>query len=206
VLLFGFRDTVEKKAHLLPPSNFYDEADLIRAAQRGDATAFSRLIERHHGAVRAYLVTRMPDAAEAEDLAQEIFLTAFHRLPGIEISVSLGAWLRGVAAKLLANHRRKFRAQPIGLNAELQTLIDGRIEDVSGAGRESARMDALRECLGLLDGPARQLVRERYGDGASLADLAVALGRKTSAISMQLHRLRAILAICIAEKLAASES
>lgn len=176
-----------------------DETSLIRAAQRGDLAAFGALVERHHGSVRACLAVRMNCAHDAEDLAQETLLVAFRKLPEIDPTLPLGPWLRGVAMHLLANHRRKFRAIPIGMNDELQALIDARLE---GADRECERMSALRECLDTLDGPARQLVNERYADGASIDELAARTRRKTSAISMQLHRLRGLLAECIDKRTA----
>ena len=175
-----------------------DETPIIRAAQRGDIAAFTQLVERHHRSVRGCLAVRMNSAHDAEDLAQEVLLVAFKKLPGIDATLPLGPWLRGIAMHLLANYRRKFRAIPIGLNDELQSLVDARLDCVE---RESERMGALRECLESLDGPARSLVNERYADGATLDELAARTGRKPSAISMQLHRLRAVLAGCIQRKL-----
>jgi RNA polymerase sigma-70 factor (ECF subfamily) len=179
-----------------------DETQLIRAAQRGDIAAFTELVERNHANVRACLAVRMNQASEAEDLAQEALLIAFRKLPSIDPTLPLGPWLRTIALNLLSNHRRKFRAMPVGLNDELQALIDTRMEAQFGAGRESERMLALRECLDELDGPSRELVRERYAEGATLDELAARLGRKTSAVSMQLHRLRASLSQCIHQRLA----
>ena len=83
-----------------------------------------------------------------------------------------------------------------------EALLDTQLDADFHAGRESEKMHALRECLEELDGPARALVRERYADGTSLDDLAARLGRKTSAVSMQLHRLRGLLGDCIAQRLA----
>jgi RNA polymerase sigma-70 factor (ECF subfamily) len=178
----------------MAPSGENDETALIRSAQRGDLAAFGALVERHHGSVRACLAVRMNCAHDAEDLAQESLLVAFRKLPGIDPTLPLGPWLRGIAMHLLANHRRKFRAVPIGMNEELQALIDARIEI---SDHESERMSALRECLETLDGPARALVNARYAEGATLDELAAQTRRKTSAISMQLHRLRGLLADCI---------
>lgn len=174
-----------------------DEAELIHAAQRGDVSAFSALVARHHAAVRACLAVRMIDVHEAEDLAQEAFIIAFRKLPESDPNLSLGPWLRGIALKLLANHRRKFRAQAAGSAADLRDLLDAEVAADFGAGREAETMSALRDCLDELEGPARQLLHERYADGASIDELAGRLGRKASTVTMQLHRLRGVLASCI---------
>jgi RNA polymerase sigma-70 factor, ECF subfamily len=185
--------------HDMTSSENTDETSLIRAAQRGDVTAFGALVERHHGSVRACLAVRMNSQHDAEDLTQETLIVAFRKLPGIDATLPLGPWLRGIAMNLLANHRRKFRAIPIGMNDELQSLIDARVEI---SDRESERMSALRECLETLDGPARALVNARYADGATLEELAARASRKPSAVSMQLHRLRGLLAECVENRLA----
>jgi len=52
-----------------------------------------------------------------------------------------------------------------------------------------------------VDGPSRRLLNERYAVGASLEDLAQRLQRKTSAVSMQLHRLRVVIGNCITLRL-----
>ncbi len=177
------------------------EADLIRAAQHGDLNAFGLLIERHHATVRATLAVRMNFSTEVDDLAQETFLTAFRKLPTLDPNMMLASWLRGVALNLLLNYRRKFRADPIGDNIELQELIDRRIGMDFREGHEDNKLFALKECLEELDGPARALIQERYSENATIDEIAARLKRKASAISMQLFRLRSILATCIDRRL-----
>jgi RNA polymerase sigma-70 factor (ECF subfamily) len=195
---------LETKDSIMESTAAPNEPQLIRAAQRGDMAAFSTLVKLHHGKVRAFLAVRMNNALEAEDLAQDTLILAFKKLPELDPERPMGAWLRGVAKHLLANHRRKFRAIPIGANEELQSLIDAQLEKDFHQQDESERMTALRDCLEQLEPPARQLLHDRYADETPLDDLAQRLGRKTSAVSMQLHRLRQMLATCIETKVSAT--
>jgi RNA polymerase sigma-70 factor (ECF subfamily) len=178
-----------------------DEADDVRAAQRGDAAAFSRLVDRHHHGVRACLAARMNDPHEAEDLAQEVFVTAFRKFAEFDPERPLAPWLRSIAFNLLRNHWRKFRAQAVGGHAELAALLDQRIAADCGPEREPRLLSALRDCVEQLDGPARDLVRLRYAEQQSVRDLSARLDRGYSALTMQLHRLRELLAECISRKL-----
>jgi len=76
-----------------PPS---PDAALVEAAQAGSTTAFSRLVERHQQAVRAFLRRTCGDWAMADDLAQETFLAAWSRIGRLERGASVRAWLCGI--------------------------------------------------------------------------------------------------------------
>ena len=178
-----------------------DEKQWVLAAQQGDAAAFSALVERHHRGVRACLIARMNDPHEAEDLAQEVFVTAFRKLADFDSARPMGPWLRSIALNLLRNHWRKFRAQAIGGNAELAALLDQRISAECSPEREPLLHAALRDCLEDIDGPARELLRRRYGEEESVRELSDRLQRGYSALTMQLHRLREVLAECIGRKM-----
>ena len=177
-----------------------DETRWVLAARKGDAAAFAALVERHHRSVRACLVARLHDPHEAEDLAQEVFVTAYRKLGEFDPSRPMAPWLRSIAVNLVRNHWRKFRAEAIGGNAELAALLDQRIVADCTPEREPLLYAALRDCLEHMDGPARDLLHRRYGEEETVRELSDSLQRGYSALTMQLHRLREVLAECIGDK------
>jgi len=72
-----------------------DEA-LVEAAQSGSTGAFARLVERHQQALRAFLRRTCGNWAQADDLAQETFLSAWERIDRLESGASVRAWLCGI--------------------------------------------------------------------------------------------------------------
>ena len=72
-----------------------DEA-LVAAAQAGSSEAFSRLVERHQQALRAFLRRACGNWAQADDLAQETFLAAWSRIEHLNAGASVRAWLCGI--------------------------------------------------------------------------------------------------------------
>ena len=171
------------------------DADLVQRAQEGDVAAFGVLVDRHQTLVRGWLRVRLVDWAAADDLAQEVFLTAFQRIRTYAGDAPFPAWLSGIARNHWRNHLRKHQAQAVGGSEELATLVDAA---PLLAGRDEDRLvEALRACLEPLGGTARDLLEQRYVLERSVRDLAAASGRGYSALTMQLHRLREALADCI---------
>src|SRR6185369_1636266 len=96
----------------MPPTfSESSEGDLVRAARQGSWPAFAELVRRHQDAVRACLAVRMDLPHEAEDLAQEAFVTAFRKLDDFDVDRPFGPWVRSIAFNLLRNHWRKFRVE-----------------------------------------------------------------------------------------------
>jgi RNA polymerase sigma-70 factor (ECF subfamily) len=76
---------------------FATELDLVAKARAGSAQAFGRLVDKHQQAVRAFLRRVCGDPAEADDLAQETFLTAWSTIERLRDGVRVSTWLCGIA-------------------------------------------------------------------------------------------------------------
>jgi RNA polymerase sigma-70 factor (ECF subfamily) len=61
-------------------SSEVSDLDLVRRAQAGDTEAFGELVERNRRAVFRAALAAVGSAAEADDVAQEAFVTAFRKL------------------------------------------------------------------------------------------------------------------------------
>ena len=86
------------------------EGALVGQTQAGSTRAFSQLVELHSQAVRAFLRRLTGNWAEADDLAQEVFVTAWQRLAYFDRTRELRPWLCGLAyRKFLASRRAFFR-------------------------------------------------------------------------------------------------
>src|SRR5262245_38821467 len=58
---------------------------------------FEILAKEHEPMLMAYILSMVPDAALAEDIAQEAFLIAFRKISSLRKEDSFAAWLRGIA-------------------------------------------------------------------------------------------------------------
>jgi RNA polymerase sigma-70 factor (ECF subfamily) len=82
------------------------DADLIARARRRDEAAWEALAREHQEAVfrLAYLI--LGDPADADDVAQEAFIRAYHALDRFDTSRAVRPWLLSIAANLARNRLR----------------------------------------------------------------------------------------------------
>ena len=83
-----------------------DDAVLVRRAQDGDTEAFGTLIERHRRAVFRAALAGVRSAAEADEVAQDAFVTAFQKLGGFRGEASFKTWLLAIAWRKAMDRRR----------------------------------------------------------------------------------------------------
>jgi RNA polymerase sigma-70 factor, ECF subfamily len=86
------------RPHSTPNTNHVvdDDSDLVRRARGGDLAAFGDLVERHRSIVYR-VAARMVGADDADDVTQDAFLRAFHRLDRFRGEAPFRGWLLRIA-------------------------------------------------------------------------------------------------------------
>jgi len=171
---------------------------------RGDS--FAHLVRENQMWVRGYFRARLQDWASADDLAQDVFVTAYLRRGTFRGESSLKTWLRGIAQNHLRNFIRKHRELAAGGSEELQMLLEQGCGQSEYAQPTHEKLDTLEECLRRLPDKARELLHHRYVLGKSVREISGETGKGQSALNMQFHRLRELLAECIRRELKRSEA
>lgn len=86
-------------------------AALIRRARSGSDEAFSRLVSDSQQAVRAFVRRLAVTADDADDLAQEAFVTAWSKIDRLHDGISFRTFVCGIAYRKALNDRRRFNHQ-----------------------------------------------------------------------------------------------
>ena len=76
---------------------------LVERAQAGDRCAYGALVERFQPTVFAVALTRTRNAAEAEDLAQDVFIHSMAKLGRLREPRCFAGWLRRVTVRMAIN-------------------------------------------------------------------------------------------------------
>ncbi len=160
-----------------------DGADVL-AARSGDRAAFARLHARYAPMVHAVLLARV-SAADADDLAQEVFLTAMRRLDDLRDARALGAWLAAMARNAAASVGR--RRAPAGLPGELEGSLAAHEPGVSPEAAEA--LEAIRA----LPEAFRETLLMRLVEGLTGPQIAARTGMTHGSVRVNLHRGMALL-------------
>ena len=160
-----------------------DEA-LMLAFQAGDQAAFDTLFERYRQAVWAFFRRRTPSAADAEELAQDVFLAVFQGRLRWEPRAPFRTYLFGIAFNVVSAWRRRAAAR-----ADERELVDVH----PAAGTDPMPALVVREALAALDDADREIVMLREFDALAYADIAVLLDIPLNTVRSRLFRARAAL-------------
>ncbi|MBK8097214.1 MAG: sigma-70 family RNA polymerase sigma factor [Planctomycetes bacterium] len=164
---------------------------------------FEILVREHIDSVRAFLLASLRDPVSAEDLLQESFLVAWRNLHRYDRKLPFGPWVRGIAAKLVLNWRRKLgRSKVHYCDDEMLAALDRRFEQFASLPGDTfdEQLDVLRGCLAGLTGPQRQAIALHYEHGLHCKEIARRLGIGFEAVKKHLQRGRAMLARCLQSK------
>jgi RNA polymerase sigma-70 factor (ECF subfamily) len=85
-----------------------EDDGLIRRAANGDRSAFGELYVRYARMVHAILLARVPPG-DAEDLVQEVFLSAMDKLRGLRTVAAFRGWLGSIARRRAIDYFREAR-------------------------------------------------------------------------------------------------
>ncbi len=175
---------------------------LVMDAAAGSRAAFAQLVRRNHESVRTFLCRHLPHPDAADDLAQEVFLTAYRQISTYHGQGRFESWLLGIARnKALEYLRSESRRKQRDLRAALARWQVERLQESAQDPAEHQRvLLALRSCLDALPPASRRLVDRFYFAEESAESIGLTMDRKPGAVRMALLRIRQILADCVAGK------
>ena len=163
------------------------DAELFAAALAGGPEACAPIVARYQDAVFGVALARLRDFHEAQDVAQEVFVTAFERLGGLKDPARLGAWLRSVTIHHSIDRlRRRDNARPIEAG---QVRADHGSSPHAELEQQELR-DAVMAAIGRLSKTQRETTALFYINGYSIAEVAAIQEVPAGTVKGRLHDAR----------------
>ena len=162
-----------------------DEESLVRRAQQRDQEAFSRLYEENFDKIYRYVVLRIGNRAEAEDMTQQVFVNALESISSYKWKgVPFSAWLFRIAHNQVIDYVRKGRKQatvPLDESSVSDNINPQRIAE------RKLDIEQLLSATRRLTEAQREVISLRFTSELSVAQVAKVMGKSEGAVKALQH-------------------
>jgi RNA polymerase sigma-70 factor (ECF subfamily) len=162
------------------------------------AEAFVFLLARHERQIAGYVMTLVPQLADAEDILQQAKVVMWRQFHQFEAGTNFGAWARKIAFHQILSYRRSRRRDPVQLSDAFLTAVAEETERAGDALEERQRR--LATCLETLRPEHRRVLDLRYQERLGIEALAARVDRTVAAVYRLLSRIRAHLHACVSNQ------
>jgi RNA polymerase sigma-70 factor (ECF subfamily) len=179
-----------------------DEAQMIVSILAGETQLYHELIRPYERSVYRMALSYMKNEADAEDVAQEAFLKAFHHLASFRSEAKFSTWLVGIALNEARNrlrHEGSRRMESIdealeegGGHISPAILRDWREVPSEALARKEIR-ELLQKAITSLPDIYREVFLLRDVEELNNVETAAALSITVGNVKVRLHRARLML-------------
>jgi RNA polymerase sigma-70 factor, ECF subfamily len=178
----------------------FNEKRLVQRLKKRDPRAFEQLVNRFQTPVFNLVYRMIGNRAEAEDLAQEVFVSIFKKIDGFRGDASLFTWIYRIASNHCKNRQKYLgRRQARPLSPELdgpeldssrgvQTTSPVTRPDELVEGYQTERM--IQQAIADLDEEHRLILVLRDIQSVSYEDISTITGLPLGTVKSRLHRAR----------------
>lgn len=175
-------------ADVVPDDSSLDDLTLVVRARDGDVRAYEQLVRRYQGPMFRLAVRMLASRGDAEDVVQEVFLTAWRSLATLQAEAAFVGWLYRMTTNRCLNMIRARRATVDVDLAQRESSAGSRPERTVEV---SEQLAAVTVALQRLTGEQRACWLLREVHGRSYDEIAQSVGVTTTAVRGRIARARA---------------
>ncbi len=163
----------------------------VRAILAGEKGAAGGFYHKYERVIRRYLLVKLPSKEDAEEVLQDVFISAFDSMSLFRGESSVKTWLISIARHEVADfYRRRYVRRVVEQTRGLFEEVAAEIETPEFVYRKNAIKKRFEEALGVLSGRHREVLFLRYEMGMSVAEIAERLQIPFKATESLLFRAR----------------
>ena len=177
-----------------------DEQRLIAKLKRRDCRAFEQLVFRYQGQVFNFIYRMIGSREEAQDLAQEVFVSIFKNIDGFRGDSSLATWIYRITANHCKNRRkylgRRRVERPLNPDNENAEMASEHIPVAMGVSRPDQLVEGyqtetlIQRAIAELDEEQRTILVLRDIQSVSYEDISEITELPLGTVKSRLHRAR----------------
>lgn len=175
-----------------------DDVELVERLKAGDQAAYAQLVDENAGRIYRLALRMMGNEADAEDVLQETFLSAFKAIDRFEARASLSTWLYRIASNAALMRLRRKEPEQVSVDEPLERddgdLMPRQFFDFCCLPEDDLlRVEAREEMIRAVEDLSPTLKSVfvlRDIEGLSTEETATALDLSISAVKSRLMRAR----------------
>lgn len=170
-----------------------DDARLVIRSLQGEHEAFGQLIDRHASVIVNLAYRMVGNRAEAEDLAQEAFLTAFKALSTFRADAQFSTWLYRIASNKCKDWLRVKRPGMGQQDVDIDETLDMHVAEEQTPERLLSQQQVGREleqAIQRLPPLYREAFVMKHVEGMSYEEMEAVLGVNSDALKMRVYKGR----------------
>ena len=166
----------------------YSDEDLMVMYRDGDASAFEILYHRHKGPIYRYILRHCGNAADAEELFQDVWMKLIHARERYEVSAKFTTYLYRIAHNHVIDHFRKAKSgihedcgeEPDAVPAPRNNQPELRVE----LGQQAR---SLLDAVAALPAEQRQVFLLKEEGGMNIREIAEVLGVNAETVKSRMR-------------------
>jgi RNA polymerase sigma-70 factor, ECF subfamily len=179
----------------LPSEPPCSDSELVERIINGDQAAFALLVVRFHRKIYTIAYRMVGNAAEAEDLCQEIFLRAYQKIGSYDREKPFSPWICRIACNHTINHlkRRALVLVPLEITIDGETQqrqIADKREDPEQALITSSRAQTMQQAISSLPENYRMALTLKYVEDFTAEEISEIMQVPRNTIKTWLVRAR----------------
>ncbi len=165
------------------PKYLESDLDCVLHAQSEEHDALRVLYERHYLPVLKFIKLRVNEIEDAKDIASSVFLVVFEKIHTLKDPSNFTGWLYGIAR----NKLKKFYRQQHHEIKMLEASFTDRANDSIGPQAENRQVKSALQDLSVSE---RKILRLRFNEHLSVAEIAQQVNKSPAAVKKYLYRTR----------------
>lgn len=168
--------------------------------QEQNQEQFLRLLMLNDRRIYAYILSLVPNAADADDIMQEVSAVMWRKFSSFRSGMDFVGWALTIARYQILSYFKKKKSSRLHFSESLVKELE---EEVQRAIPEmDHRMGAMKRCMDKLAGADRYILKLRYEKDLTLENIGAHISKSTRATYYALVRIHRMLLQCIKQTLA----
>lgn len=162
-----------------------NDIELIAQSMNGDQVAYAELVDRYKNALYRHCFAIVRDEDVAEDIAQDVFVTAYYKLATYNAAYKFSTWLFKIGTNKALNYLKK-HAKERPMHENLQEKI---VSKLPSPERKALHAE-LESAVGRLRPKYRVAIRLHYWEGMKYEEVAATLAVSEGTVKSWLNRAK----------------